>query len=53
VVSEFVDALAKSDLFDINDGNKDSVIQIRASQSGDAWAYNYKLLLPLKRPIPL
>jgi type IV pilus assembly protein PilM len=53
VVSEFVDALAKSELFDINDGNKDSVIQIRASQSGDAWAYNYKLLLPLKRPIPL
>lgn len=53
VVSAFVDALAKSEFFDVNDGNKDSVIQIRASQSGDAWAYNYKLLLPLKRPIPL
>jgi type IV pilus assembly protein PilM len=53
VVSAFVDALAESEFFDVNDGNKDSVIQIRASQSGDAWAYNYKLLLPLKRPIPL
>ncbi len=53
VVSEFVDALAKSDIFDVNDGNKDSVIQLRTSQSGDAWAYQYKLLLPLKRPIPL
>jgi len=53
VVSEFVDALAKSELFDINDGNKDAVIQLRTAQSGEAWAYKYKLLLPLKRPIPL
>jgi hypothetical protein len=26
---------------------------MRATQSGEAWAYDFKLLLPLARPIPL
>jgi len=53
VVDEFVEALAKSPLFDINEENKNTVVEVRAAQSGNQWAYEYKLLVPLKRPIPL
>jgi len=53
VVDEFVEALAASPVFGINDENKASIVQLRATQSGEAWAYDYKLLLPLARPIPL
>jgi hypothetical protein len=40
-------------LFDIGPENRDRIIRIRATPSGDAWAYDYELLVPLKRPIPL
>jgi type IV pilus assembly protein PilM len=53
VVDEFVDALASSDLFDINDENKGKIVEVRAAQTGDRWAYDYRLLVPLKRPLPL
>ena len=53
VVDEFVEALAASPLFGITEENKTSVVQLRATQSGEAWAYDYKLVLPLARPIPL
>jgi hypothetical protein len=53
VVDEFVEALAGSPVFGINPENKADVVQLRATQSGEAWAYDFKLLLPLARPIPL
>ena len=53
MVDEFVNALAQSSFFDITDENKNTVVQVRAAQSGDQWAYDYKLLVPLKRPLPL
>lgn len=53
VVDEFVEALAGSTAFGITEENKTSVVQLRATQSGEAWAYDYKLVLPLARPIPL
>ena len=53
VVDEFVETLAQSPQFGITEENKASVVQLRATQSGNAWAYDYKLVLPLARPIPL
>ena len=53
VVDRFVEALAKSPLFAIDEKNKSSVVLVRSAQSGESWAYEYKLLVPLKRPIPL
>lgn len=53
VVDTFVEALAQSPLFAITEQNKASVVQLRATQSGSAWAYDYKLVLPLARPLPL
>lgn len=50
VVDNFVAELSKSDLFDTSG---ESIIKLRATQSGDAWAYEFQLLLPLKQPIPL
>jgi type IV pilus assembly protein PilM len=53
VVDAFVEALATSPAFAITEENKAGVIRLRATQSGDAWAYDYQLVLPLARPIPL
>lgn len=53
VVDGFLNALKDSPIFDVTEENKASVLQVRATQSGEAWAYNYKMVLPLKRPIPL
>ena len=53
VVDSFIEALAGSPLFEITDQNKASVVQLRATQSGNAWAYDYKLIVPLARPLPL
>jgi len=53
VVDAFVESLAQSELFNISPDNKNEVVQLRAAQSGEAWAYDYKLVLPLRRPIPL
>jgi hypothetical protein len=53
VVDAFVESLAASPAFAITEENKAGVIQLRATQSGEAWAYDYKLILPLARPIPL
>ena len=53
VVDEFVKKLAESPLFSITDENKEAVVDLRAAQSGDEWAYEYRLIVPLKTPIPL
>jgi type IV pilus assembly protein PilM len=53
VVDRFVDALAESPLFGITAENKASVVLVRSAQSGEQWAYEYKLLVPLKRPLTL
>ena len=53
VVDAFLESLAASPAFVITEENKASVVQLRATQSGEAWAYDYKLVLPLARPIPL
>jgi len=53
VVDEFVQSLSESPLFGITPDNKGSVVQVRAAQSGSHWAYEYKIVVPLKRPIPL
>lgn len=53
VVDAFVESLAKSDFFNITAENKSEVIRIRATPTGESWAYGYQLMLPLKRPIPL
>lgn len=53
VVDAFVESLAKSDFFNITAENKSEVIRIRATPTGESWAYEYQLMLPLKRPIPL
>jgi type IV pilus assembly protein PilM len=53
VVDEFVEALAGSPVFAITAENKPSVVKLRATQSGNAWAYEYQLVVPLARPIPL
>jgi type IV pilus assembly protein PilM len=53
VVDAFVEALAQSELFSISPEKKNEVVQLRAAQSGETWAYDYKLVLPLRRPIPL
>jgi len=53
VVDAFVDALAGSELFAIDPEKKTEVVKLRAAQSGESWAYDYQLVLPLKRPIPL
>jgi type IV pilus assembly protein PilM len=53
VVDEFVKKLSESPLFSITDENKEAVVDLRAAQSGDEWAYEYRLIVPLKTPIPL
>ena len=53
VVDRFVEALTQSPLFGITEENKNSVVLVRSAQSGESWAYEYKLLVPLKRPLPL
>ncbi len=53
VVDRFVEQLAKSPTFGITAENKASVVLLRATPSGDKWAYDFKLVLPLARPIPL
>ena len=53
VVDAFIEELAQSPVFGINEENKASIVKLRATQSGNAWAYDYQLVLPLARPIPL
>lgn len=53
VVDAFVAALAGSEFFNVSDENKNEVVQTRATPDGNAWAYAYRLLVPLKQPIPL
>lgn len=53
VVDTFVDSLAESPLFQIDPANKADAVKLRAAQSGETWAYGYKLVIPLRRPIPL
>lgn len=53
VVDQFLQSLAESTLFAITPENKDSIVEVRAAQSGSHWGYEYKMIVPLKRPIPL
>jgi len=53
VVDAFVEALSQSGVFAIDPAKKTEVVKLRAAQSGESWAYDYKLVLPLRRPIPL
>lgn len=53
VVDALVEALSQSPAFAIDAGNKNDVVKLRATPSGETWAYQYKLVLPLRRPIPL
>ena len=53
VVDAFVESLSKSSVFAIDPDKKTEVVQLRAAQGGENWAYDYKLVLPLRRPIPL
>lgn len=53
VIDRYVEKLAQSPFFAITLANKTSVVQLRATPSGDKWAYDFKLKLPLARPIPL
>lgn len=53
VVDAFVDSLAQSDIFAVDPARKNDAVKLRAAQSGENWAYDYKLVLPLRRPIPL
>lgn len=53
VVDAFVESLAQSPVFAIDQANKNDAVKLRAAQSGETWAYDYKLVLPLRRPIPL
>ena len=67
IVDRFCEALAKSPFFaikpetiasgrrlgDPSDGRPLQVLQERATPSGEAWAYTYKLVVPLARPLPL
>ncbi len=48
VVDRFIEALRQSPIFDDS-----SEVRLRATPSGAAWAYDYQLVLPLARPIPL
>ena len=53
MVDAFVEALAGSEVFAIDPDKKNDLIKLRTAQSGDAWAYGYTLVLPLRKPIPL
>lgn len=53
VVDAFVDALKDSPLFAVTEENKAEVIKLRTTPDGLSWAYRFKLLVPLRRPIPL
>lgn len=53
VVDAFVDALKDSPLFAVTEANKAEVIKLRTTPDGQSWAYRFKLLVPLRRPIPL
>jgi type IV pilus assembly protein PilM len=51
VVDEFVDNLAKSDLFVVD--NQVRTDMTRTQPDGSAWAYSFSFTLPLQRPIAL
>lgn len=53
VVDRFVDNLCQSELFQISADKKADIVKMRAAQTGENWAYDYELFLPLRRPIPL
>lgn len=53
VVDAFVENLIKSELFDIPVDKKSDVVRVRTNPDNTRWAYDYQLVLPLRRPIPL
>jgi type IV pilus assembly protein PilM len=50
VIDEFFENLQSSEVFSIGN-DRAAIITERTTPSGDAWAYGYTLLLPLKQPI--
>jgi len=53
VVDEFVESLVQSSIFAVSPEQKNEIVKLRSAQTGDSWAYEYQLVLPLRRPIPL
>lgn len=52
IIDEFVENLKSSPAFVIGDDKTKIIIQ-RTTPTGEAWAYGYTLILPLRTPIPL
>ena len=53
IVDEFVEGLVQSAIFAVSPEQKNEIVKLRSAQTGDSWAYEYQLVLPLRRPIPL
>lgn len=51
IVDQFVDNLAKSPLFAVNEEVK--INMVRTQPDGTSWAYSYSFVLPLAKPISL
>lgn len=51
IIDKYVEQLQKSDAFKIEDRTK--VVTRRTTPTGENWAYDYTIVLPLKNPIAL
>ncbi len=51
MIDQYVDQLAKSPFFKIEDKTK--TVRNRTQPTGDDWAYEYSLTVPLRKPIAL
>ena len=52
IIDEFVENLKNSTVFALPE-DKAKIITQRTTPTGESWAYNYTLVLPLRKPIPL
>ncbi len=52
VIVDYVQALAKSPLFDLDLNNQAAIITKRAPQNATDWAFEYELQLKLRNPLP-
>lgn len=53
IVRQFVESLAASDVFRITAENKDKIVTNLVTPNDSSWAFEYRLVLPLRRPIQL
>lgn len=53
IVDQFVESLSQSAVFAVPTEKKNEIVKLRSAQTGENWAYEYQLILPLRRPIPL